>query len=311
MQFLVKIWIFELDFKTVLSFIIGLLLGMVLICLIYALLVVLSLRDKKYSVNVDPNNLSEEQAKNMILTAQESFKDKNLRGKLTKTQYFRRLTTDLVYGIASSFYPDSKYPLLEITIDEGIDLIGYVQKRLSDILDKKAIRLVKKIKVSTIVSISLSTKNVVDSKAFKVTKNVSTKATKIKKAIDFINPVNWFKRLVVDNAITIITNKLYLVSLGIIGEEAYKIYSKSAIKKDVAIDSNVDELIDSIDDELKEIGMDNNVNNTNNNNDTLRFKTKAYKCDFVKADYSSNYDLNYKFKEIVAVEEKDEEKEEK
>ncbi len=302
MLILAKVWIFELDFKTVLSFIIGILLGMVLICLIYALLVVLSLRDKKYSVKVNPDNLSEKQAKNMIVTAQDSFKDRNLRGKMTRTQHFRRLSTDLVYGIASSFYPDSKYPLLEITIDEAIDLIGYVQIRLSDILDKKAIRLVKKFKVSDIVSISLNTKNVVDSKAFKVTKNVSVKASKIKKAIDIINPINWFKRLVVDNAIKIITNKLYLVSLGIIGEEAYKIYSKSVIRN-ASIDSNVDELIDSIDDELKEIGFDNQ------SEENIRFKTKTYKCDFVSPSYKSEYDLSYKFRERINVEVNDEKEE--
>lgn len=290
------------DVRVILSFLVGLLLGMILICLIYALLIILSLRDKKYRIKVNPENLKEEEAMNMIHLAQDSFKDKNLRGKMSRAQHFKRLTSDLVYGIASSFYPDSKYPLLEITVDEAIELIGYVQERLDDILNKKLIKLLRKLKISDIVSMSLSTQSIMDSKAFKVTKSISAKASKVKKVIDIINPVNWFRRLVVDNAIKVITNKLFLVSLGIIGEEAYKIYSKSVLKVDTSIDSNVDEIVDSISDELQEI----------NENDTdldLRFLTRVYKLGNSKTKYSSGYDLNYKFMERIVVEAHDEEEE--
>ncbi|MBR6072490.1 MAG: hypothetical protein IKP77_06660 [Acholeplasmatales bacterium] len=289
------------DYRIILSFIVGLALGMVLICLIYALLIVLSLRDKKYVVKVNPENLKEEEAMNMIHLAQESFKDKNLRGKMSKAQYFRRLTSDLVYGIASSFYPDSKYPLLEITLDEAIDLIGYIQERLDDIFDKKLIKLLKKFKISDIVAMSLNTQSVMESKAFKVTKNISEKASKVKKVIDIINPVNWFRRLVVDNAIKIVTNKLFLVTLGIIGEEAYKIYSKSVLNVEASIDSNVDEIVDSINDDIREIA------NQDKEEEKIKFMSRAYKANKKELAYSSAYDLNYKFMERVIVEVNDEE----
>lgn len=296
MSFLVKIWIFELDFSTVLSFIIGLFFGMILLGLIYALLVVISIRDKKYKVVVNPNNLRQEEAIAMVKKAQDSFNDRELRGNLKKGEYFRRLTTDLVYGIASSFYPDSKYPLLEITIDESIELIGYVQYRFDEILKKGPIKLLKKFKLSTIFSVSLNTQTVVENKAFKATANVVEKASKVKKVLDTINPLKWFKRLIVDNAIRIITNKLYLALLGIIGEEAYKIYSKSVLNVEETIDTNVNDITDSIALDIKE-AMDEIDNNSE-----IKFKTKSFKLNDNKINYQSNYDLNYKFMERIVLE---------
>lgn len=295
MSILVKIWIFELDFRTVLSFIIGLFFGMILLGLIYALLVVISLRDKKYRVEVNPENLRQEEAIEMVRKAQESFKDRELRGKLTKTQYFRRLTIDLVYGIAASFYPNSKYPLLEITVDEAIELIGYVQYRLDDMLNKKILRLFKKLRISSIVAMSLSTQSVLDNKAFQVTKNVTVKASKFKKAVDTVNPLKWFKRIFVDTSIDRVINKIFLVTLGIIGEEAYKIYSKSVLKEEETIDTNVEELADSIESDLKEAIEDDEV-------EKIRFKTRVLNPNKLELNYESNYDMNYKFKEKMAVE---------
>ena len=295
MSILVKIWIFELDFRTVLSFIIGLFFGMILLGLIYALLVVISLRDKKYRVEVNPENLRQEEAIEMVRKAQEAFKDRELRGKLTKTQYFRRLTIDLVYGIAASFYPNSKYPLLEITVDEAIELIGYVQYRLDDMLNKKILRLFKKLRISSIVAMSLSTQSVLDNKAFQVTKNVTVKASKFKKAVDTVNPLKWFKRIFVDTSIDRVINKIFLVTLGIIGEEAYKIYSKSVLKEEETIDTNVEELADSIESDLKEAMEDDEV-------EKIRFKTRVLNPNKLELNYESNYDMNYRFKEKMAVE---------
>ncbi len=303
MNILVKIWIFNIDFSSVLSFIVGVLLGMILCSLIYALIIVINLRDKKYRVEANPENLRQEQALEMIKNAQKAFNDRELRGKLSKGAYFRRLTTDLVYGIASSFYPDSKYPLLEITIDEAIELIGYVQYRLNDILGKRGLRILKKFKISSIVSASLMSQEIMDNKAFQVAKNVTEKASKVKKIVDTINPLKWVKRLIVDNAIAIVTHKLYLASLAIIGEEAYKIYSKSVLKHEETIDSGVDDIVDSIESDLKEAFEDNAVE------ENQKFKTKAYRTSDIKYGYQSAYDLNYSFKNKIVEERHEEEQE--
>ena len=252
MVFLYKIWIFNMDFTTLVSFIFGILIGMVMLCLIYAILVVLSLRDKKYQVKVQANDLKAVEAEEMIHIAQKSFLDKDLRGDLTKIQFFKEISTDLVYGIASRFYPDSKRPLMELTIDECVELIGYIQIRLNEILDNRILKIVKRFKVADIVNLTKATTSVVDSKAFEVTKTVSKAFSIGRKIINSINIFWWGKKFVTDVGIEIIMRKLYVVTLGIIGEEAYKIYSKSYKNQAEDIDAKIGELVESIDTDLQD-----------------------------------------------------------
>ena len=47
---LFKLWIFEIDFSTVISFILGIIIGFILLMLLYALLVVSSMRSKDFIV---------------------------------------------------------------------------------------------------------------------------------------------------------------------------------------------------------------------------------------------------------------------
>lgn len=304
-----KFWIFNIDFTTLLSFVFGIIAGMMILSLIYALLVVMSLRDKKYKVEVDQNSLTEVDASNMIKRAIKSFNDKNLRGDLTQAQHFKNLAYDLVYGIASSFFPNSKYPLFEITVDEAIDLIGYVQKRLEDILNMKVIKLFKKMKVSDIISISLTSKNVISSKAFHVTKDIGKTAMTIKKVVDVINPLNWVKRIVVNTATNIIMHKLFQVTLGILGEEAFKIYSKKVLNIELQADAGIDDIVNDLSSEIeKEINVKEKNKNQDENIEVLdvvetrglRFKSRKNKLEYSFSGYDSIFDQTKRLKYIKA-----------
>jgi hypothetical protein len=61
-----------------------------------------------------------------------------------------------------------------------------------------------------------------------------------------------FRKIVIDNTVNIITERLCLVVLAIVGEEVYKIYSKMVFNKDINITSNVDEILNQIDKSLKD-----------------------------------------------------------
>ena len=75
MVFAIKFWIFNLDFTTILSFIIGIGIGMLLLSLIYALVVILSMRDKKYKAKLQAIDLSVREAEEMIQIAKAAFND--------------------------------------------------------------------------------------------------------------------------------------------------------------------------------------------------------------------------------------------
>ena len=260
-MFLFKIWIFNINLETIMSFIIGIFFGIALLCLVYAVLVVASLGDKKFIVKTDDDSLTEQEVKDLILEAERCFKDKKLRGKNSRVNHCFKISKDLAYGIAARFYPNSKYPLLELTVDEVISLLGYIQVRIDDLLDRRGLRLLKKLKVSFIKDISTKTTSVLNSKAFNITKDVSKGVGIVKKVLNIVNPVNWVRKTIIDGSLTIILNKLCLVIIAVVGEETYKIYSKKVLDKEPEIESNIDEIINSIGSEIKgnnELEISNN-----------------------------------------------------
>lgn len=259
--FLFKIWIFEIDFTTILSFLLGIFLGAIIVCMTYAFFVLASLRNKKFLIKTDEDTLTTTEVKSMILESQRCFKDKDLRGELSRVAHCKNLCTSLVYGIATRFYPTSKHPLLELSIDEAMMLTIYIEKRVEDLLNRKAIRLLKGIKISSIVEFTKMTNKVVDSKAFKFTKEVNSTLNTIKKIVNVVNPAWWFKKLVFDKTINVITNKLCLVVIAIVGEETYKIYSKTVFNEEVTIESNVDAILTSIDKDLIDASNEIKTNN--------------------------------------------------
>ncbi|MGM9969577.1 MAG: hypothetical protein ACI35S_04175 [Anaeroplasma sp.] len=300
---LFKLGIIEIDFGMIISFLIGLAIGALIICLVYAVVVVASLGSKKFIIKTQEDSLTVQEVKDMIVTAQKSFKDKSLRGDLSRVNHCKNLCKDLVYGIATRFFPNSKYPLLEISIDESVLLVGYIQKRIDEILDKKGIRLLKRIKIASIVSLSQKTANVVDSKIFQVGKDLNGAVSIIKKAANVLNPAWWFRQLFIDKTVNIILNKLCLVILAVVGEETYKIYSKKVFDLDISIDSDVDKLIDSIDKEIADVrdSVNRDVNEeyvtiTTPEENNYNFKRKVYINSSDKIEYISIYSEKNKLK---------------
>ena len=245
MVFAIKFWIFNLDFTTILSFIIGIGIGMLLLSLIYALVVILSMRDKKYKAKLQANDLSVREAEEMIQIAKASFNDKTLRGDQKELEHFKYVSMNLVYGIASRFYPDSKHPFFELTIDESLELITYVKERLDQILNHRVLKLIRKYKVSSIMSLTEATMQVFDSKAYEVGNAFKNTMKTGSYILSIINPLKKKKKGTVDISVKIIMKKIYLATIGIVGEEAYKIFSKSYQNKAEEIDSNVLEEIEA------------------------------------------------------------------
>ena len=295
---LVKIWIFNLDFPTILSFLLGIIVGFVLVCLIYAVLVVASLGDKKFFVKTKDDSLTTTEVKDMIVTAQKTFKDKSLRGKKKRMAFATEIGKDLAYGIATRFYPKSKYPLLELSVDEAIMLTEYIKERLETILNRRGIKLLKRFKIADIVNITTASNKVMKSEAFKVTKTVSGVATKIKNVLNVINPIILFRKYVIGATFNLIIDKLCCVALAVVGEETYKIYSKRVFNKEVEIDSNIDEILTDIDNDFKnaanekvdEDNVEDEIKDISLEKEEIRLMGKSF-----KNVYSSNeaIDINY------------------
>lgn len=274
-------------------------MGFIILLLVYALAVVSSLRTKNFIIKTQNDDLTTLEVKDMVCLTQTSYKDKFLRQDTSRINHCFKLSKDLAYAIALKFYPKSNHPFLELSVNEITMLTDYITSRVNDILNHRGIRMLRKLKISTIVDFSIKTKDIEESKAFQTTKSISQNLNKAKYVIDIINPLKWGRKLIIDKIINIIIDHICLVIIGIVGEETYKIYSKKVFNKDVDIDTGTTDLIEEMQDSLKSAA--NQLNDEDDIyiiNNRYRIKTNLYSYTSSKTSMIT-YDFKYNLKKKV------------
>ena len=252
---LFKLWIFEFDFNSLVSFLIGSLFGVSLLALLYSLLVVSSIKSKKYVVKTKNETVTDEEIMEIINNATLQFKDKSLKGAKNTIGHCWCICSNLTQDIARKFFPKSKRPFAELSVDELLLLAIYISNRINELIDRPGLRLVKKVKLSTILALG-DAKNVIEAselmkmtKKYKIMKMVDT----VKGALNILNPVYWFRKTVMNSTLDFAVHKLCLAVIEIVGEETYKIYSKRVFDEEKNLDLNVNGIVDELDEEMKDI----------------------------------------------------------
>lgn len=300
---LMKIGIFTIDFATIISFLIGIVMGFIILLLVYALAVVSSLRTKNFISKTQADDLTTQEVKDMVAQTQKSYKDKTLRKDVSRISHCYSLSRDLAYGIAVRFYPESNHPFLELSINEITLLTDYITSRVDSLLNHRGIRMLRKLKISTIVNISTRTKDIEESKAFQTTKAIHQNLNKAKYILDVINPLKWGRKIIVDRVINLIINQICLVIISIVGEETYKIYSKKVFHKEVEIDAGAEALIEEMSDSLKDAALElNGEAPISQTPSKRRLKTKVYAQDSIDQPMHT-VDSKYPLKSKVEVKE--------
>lgn len=236
-----------LDWRYLIVFLTGIAFGFVFMLLVYLYSVIASLnKKKKYKRN--PIEIDQLEIELLIKDAQEQFKDKEVRKELGIFAHFKNVNLDLISDIAKKYYPTSKYPLLELSVEESLELSNYISNRINEFLSARILAPLKKRTLAQIKGIYDAKVKVEETKIVKASKKVDAK--KIGKTvlgvINLINPAYWVKRITVDKLYDVIIVKICLASIGIIGEETYKIYSKSVFKDPDEIDVDIDQLYQDI-----------------------------------------------------------------
>ena len=235
------------EFGSIIAYLSGIATGFILAGLIYVLLMLLSINKSKKIIEASVNNISEEDVRIMISQAKDNYKLlKTSEAKEIKENAYKESVLTLVNNIASKCFPNSKKPLQELSIDESLLLAKYVIQRIEEILDKKVVRIVKKLTVKQIVTL-LTTKKKIDNNAIvKEAKKVS-KIAKI--GLTIVNTITKPFKLIGTGTKNLILNKIMLVTFDIIGEETYKIYTKHAMK---SMSPEYQEFLKEVDEEIKE-----------------------------------------------------------
>lgn len=256
-----NIFLIEFNMPLLFSFLIGLGIGLAIAVLFYLILVLSSVRKNNIVVKSTDNNLTDEEVKLMIQEAQQIFKDKSLKGANSNLAYCKDLSYELILNIARKYYPDSKRPLYELSIDEVLMLTVYISNRLDEILDAKGLRLFRKLKVSQIIGMTEIKEKIEANSIVKATKKykIFEAISAAKKVVNIVNPVYWARKAVIDKSLNFAIKKLCLIIIATCGEETYKIYSKAVFDTVVDIDSGIDKLVSDIQTDLSEQLSSNDV----------------------------------------------------
>lgn len=243
------------DLASLIAFVIGIFVGCALLALIYSILVVSSMKSQKYIAKAKTVEVTDEMIKEMIENARQAYNDKSLKGAKSSVAHCTTVCTNLVTDIARKFFPKSKRPLAELTIDEILSLCVYVSERINGILDRPGLRLIKKLKLSTLLALGDAKKFIDDSALMKLTKKYKLKKvfSAVMGLVNIFNPVYWARRLFINTSIDFAINRLCVSVIGIVGEETYKIYSKRVFEEERYIDTNVGDLVKSIEIQLEDV----------------------------------------------------------
>lgn len=243
-----KNYFLNFEILDLIPFITGLIAGFVICLLVYLLIVVSSLRKtekkaKNFVVDVDDETINQ-----IISNTRNKYDDEAAPLKTSeKLVVLKDCCWELLNDISKAYYPNSKHPLFELSIEEIINLDYYIMNRIEKIFDKRLINKFKNLKITSVLNIIDKTKKITGNKAVKAVNKAKIPAIAkgVTAALNFLNPVYWVKKVMVDAPYQLLLNKIAHTIIDVIGEETSKIYSKRVfiVDNDNNIEEEINELI--------------------------------------------------------------------
>lgn len=240
------------DLSALLSFILGVVFGFLLLLLIYLYAVILSMNKNLRLRKADETDIDEEEIKLLIEDAQRLFKDKEQRQAVGYAKLLGNINKELAVDIAKKFYPRSKYPYLELTLDETLQLNHYITDRLEELLEGKIFSLIKGWTLAKLVEINDTKTKIEQNKIVKTARKYGKVTSTALKVMNAVNPVYWIRKYTKETVMNIIMVRIGLALIAITGEETYKIYSKKVFDIDVNLETNVDQIYEELKKDLSE-----------------------------------------------------------
>ncbi len=212
------------------SLFLGFFLGIIFIFLLFSLTIYLT--NKRFLQKcMETATVENETIRQIIAKKQNQIIKSTRLGISNNMSLMQDLTKELIYEIAKYYYPNSKNPQLEISFIEAIDMNERILQRLKQILDFKVISFLKNVRISQIVYI-LETKKQIESnkiyqfsKKFHVDKVISYGIA----ALNIANPAYWIRRFIFTSTLETTLRSIAVMTINIVGEEAHNLYSKKII----------------------------------------------------------------------------------
>jgi len=229
---------FEFSIGGFINFFLGMVTGSIAIIATYIYFVIRGINIDLENVKRPTVDVNLDDLELMVKEKQKLFKKSRKSGnhKLSKLTF--DLSFDLTNQIATYFFPTSKYPMYELSVHELMNLNHYITDRISEILNKPLLKNTMKLRITQIMQMFDKKRRIEENKVMKAAKKL--KVGKVAKyagaAVNIINPVYWFRKLVINTSVDVMQRKICVVIIGIVGEETIKIYSKKLFDDPLELD---------------------------------------------------------------------------
>ncbi len=228
----------EISFGGIINFLLGIFSGFILFTVVYIYFSVRGKNAEMMLIRKPPVDVDEEKLKQIIIDKQHTFKLAYRKNKKNIGKTTFDLSYELIEEISRYYFPNSKYPMLELSVNEIISLNHYITDRVDQILDQPILKNTRNIRVTKIIK-AYETKRAIDEKKLVKAAKSKTVKTTMKVtigALNVFNPAYWFRKLVVNTSVDFVTKKICLMIIGVVGEETSKVYSKKLFDKDIEFD---------------------------------------------------------------------------
>ena len=224
-----------ITWNTFWTLIAGIVIGFVICSTIYGILLMNSISKKEKEIENTKKDIDDDKINNIVEQIKNSYVEESEGLSVTsRFDILGKKIIEIVNKISSEYYPESKYPIYELTIEELILFMHYLSNRIGDIFDKPLLAPFKKISIAQIFKILDTKKKMEETKAAKAFKkaNVGKVSSIIMGGLKYANPVYWVKKLFVGSTINFASRKISLLIIDIVADETNKTYSKSIFNKE-------------------------------------------------------------------------------
>lgn len=214
---------FKGDIPNIIFFIIGIMIGILLFIIVFLIFTIIyKIKNKYYKKNIKPLAINEKYKD--IINFNKNFYIKTYKNSFVKEKLsgIGKIMISMMESISSLYYPNSKDPIFELSIEQLIDFLSYFSVRLEDFIDSLLDNRLYLVNVMSKYSIK-------DKKISFVIELINKSKEKEKKEniIDKIkNKLGKVGKKVVFKYSENIINKEFLDIIDSLGEDINNLYSK-------------------------------------------------------------------------------------
>jgi hypothetical protein len=232
--FTLQIYFLGIEWRDIRYFLLGIATGIIL--LILSMVGIFARNERKKTKNRLSHGIPlDDKVVFDMIQAKQSQLDNTV--KMTDNGYFRvalDLSLELTEEIARYYFPDSRYPIYKLSIQEMLNLNYYITKRVDELMNSKFFKMFKNYRIASLIDLLNTRKRINDSKLMQITRKLKIQQiySGAKAILNYANPIFWFRKLAIKPTTVVVTKEVCKYIITIFGEETNKIYSKAIFKEE-------------------------------------------------------------------------------